>query len=101
MIHAEPESGTRSAPARAPARGEVPGIAGEQIRAFIERIENLHQERKSLADDISEIYGEAKGCGYDVKVLREIVKQRAQDPDKRVEMETLLDLYLRAMGEAA
>ena len=70
------------------------------LRAFIERIERLHEERKALADDISDIYGEAKGSGFDVKVMREIVKIRSQDRGKREEFETILELYKNALGVA-
>ena len=68
------------------------------LRAFIERIERLHEEKKALSDDIASIYGEAKGSGFDVKIMREIVKIRGQDRDKRIEHETVLDLYLSALG---
>lgn len=68
------------------------------LRAFIERIERLHEEKKSLADDIADIYAEAKNSGFDTKVMREIVKIRGQDSDKRAEFEEILDLYLQALG---
>ena len=71
-----------------------------QLRAFIERIERLEEEKKALADDIKDVYAEAKGNGFDVKVIRKVVSIRKQDRDKRIEEETILDLYLAALGIA-
>ncbi len=68
------------------------------LRAFIERIERLNEEKKALSEDIKEVFAEAKGNGFDPKIIRKIVTIRKQDPDKRVEEETLLDLYLAALG---
>jgi uncharacterized protein (UPF0335 family) len=68
------------------------------LRAFIERIEKLEEEKKALADDIKEVYGEAKGTGFDVKIIRKIVSIRRQDRDKRREEEEILSLYLSALG---
>lgn len=68
------------------------------LRAFIERIERLHEEKKAIADDISDVYSEAKGNGLDTKVIKKIVIIRAQDRDKRREEETILDLYMSALG---
>lgn len=77
----------------------VPGeVAADEIRAFLERIERLTEEKKALQGDISEVYGEAKGHGYDTRTLRTVVKIRAQDRDKRKEEQELLDLYLGALG---
>lgn len=70
------------------------------LRAFIERIEKLEEEKKAIADDIKDVYGEAKATGYDVKVMRKIVSIRRQDRDKRREEEEILDLYLSALGMA-
>jgi uncharacterized protein (UPF0335 family) len=70
------------------------------LRAFIERIEKLEEEKKAIADDIKEVYAEAKGTGYDVKILRKIVSIRKQDRDQRLEEEQILDLYLAALGMA-
>ena len=75
--------------------GEVP--AGH-LRAFLERIEKLESEKKAIADDIREVYAEAKGSGFDVKVIRKIVGIRKQDRDKRREEEEILALYLNALG---
>ncbi len=68
------------------------------MRAFIERIERLEEEKKALSDDIKDVYGEAKGNGFDVRIMRKIVSIRKQDRDKRIEEETILDLYLAALG---
>ncbi|KTR08579.1 hypothetical protein NS365_01185 [Aureimonas ureilytica] len=76
-------------------------VGGGRIRSFVERVENLTREKQEIADGIKEVYAEAKGEGFDVKILKEIVKLRTQDKDERDEHETLLDLYLRAMDEAA
>jgi uncharacterized protein (UPF0335 family) len=70
------------------------------LRAFIERIEHLEEEKRAIADDIKEVYAEAKGTGYDVKIMRKIITLRRQDRDKRKEEEEILDLYLTALGEA-
>jgi len=73
------------------------GIAGDRIRSFIERIEHIEEEIKALNEGKKEIFAEAKGDGFDVKVLKEIIRLRKQDKDERDEHESLLDLYLRAM----
>lgn len=75
-------------------------IARDQLRSIVERIERLEEEKKTIADDISEVYGEAKGNGFDVKVLRQIVRLRKQDREERAEQEAMLDLYLHALGMA-
>lgn len=100
MIRAESEVGTSRA-TRAPARSDgFEEVNPDQLRAIVERIERLHEERKALSDDIAEVYAEAKGNGFDTKIIREIVKLRSVDPDKRTEHETLLDLYKSALGMA-
>lgn len=73
-------------------------VAADQIRAFVERIERLEEERKSLGDDIGEVYAEAKGNGFDRKVLKRIVRIRAMNRDEYLEQEALLELYLTALG---
>jgi uncharacterized protein (UPF0335 family) len=73
-------------------------VDANHLRAFIERIEKLEEEKKAIADDIKEVYGEAKGNGFDVKIMRKVVSIRKQDRDKRMEEETILDLYLAALG---
>ena len=80
---------------------DVVGIAGDRIRSFIERIEQIETELKELTEAKKEIFSEAKGEGFDVKVLKEILKLRKQDQEERDEHETLLDVYLRAMDEAS
>jgi uncharacterized protein (UPF0335 family) len=76
----------------------VTQLAAEQLKAIIDRIERLEEEKKTIADDIRDIYAEAKGNGYDAKVLRKVVSLRKQDPDKRQEEETILDAYKQALG---
>ncbi len=76
------------------------GIAGERIRSFIERIEQIEEELKALNEGKKEVFSEAKGEGFDVKVLKEILKLRKQDKDERDEQESLLDLYMRAIQNA-
>ena len=74
------------------------GIAAGQIKSIIERVERLEEEKAALAGDIKEVYVEAKSNGYDVKILRQIVRIRKQDTAERQEMEAILDLYLHALG---
>lgn len=76
------------------------GVARDQLRAFVERIERLEEEKKSIADDIKDVYGEAKAMGYDVKVMRKVVAIRKQDQNERLEHEAILDTYLHALGMA-
>ena len=75
------------------------GLAGDRIRSFVERIEQLETELKELNEGKKEVFAEAKGEGFDVKILKEIIKLRKQDEEEREEQETLLDVYMRAMGE--
>ena len=74
------------------------GVARDQLRAFVVRIEKLEEEKKTIADDIKDVYGEAKAMGFDTKALRKIVSERKQDQDERMEFETVLDLYRHALG---
>ena len=76
-------------------------VQGDQLRSIVERIERLEEEKKTIADDIKEVYAEAKGNGYDVKILRKVVALRKRDLDERKEEEAILDLYLQAVGESA
>ena len=69
-----------------------------QLRAFVERVERLSEEKKAIADDIKDVFAEAKGNGFDTKVMRKAIKIRAMDRDKRREEEEILDLYLAALG---
>ena len=73
-------------------------IAADQLKAFIERIERLEEEKKAIADDIKDVYGEAKGNGYDTKVLRTVIRLRKQDATEREEQDAILDLYKTALG---
>jgi uncharacterized protein (UPF0335 family) len=75
-------------------------IPGGRIRSFVERVENIDTELQELNEQKKEIFAEAKGEGFDVKILREIIKLRKQDKDERDEREGLLDLYMRAMDTA-
>ena len=75
-------------------------VGGDRIRSFVERIEQIETELKELTEAKKEIFSEAKGEGFDVKVLKEIIKLRKQDQDERDERESLLDLYMRAMETA-
>ena len=74
------------------------GIAAERLRSIVDRIERLEEERKALAGDIRDIYAEAKSAGFDVKVLRQLIRVRRQEPADVEEQETLLDVYRRALG---
>src|SRR5690349_10552533 len=76
------------------------GIAGDRIRSFVERIEQLDTELQELNEQKKEVFAEAKGEGFDVKVLKEIIRLRKQDQEERDEHETLLDVYMRAMDTA-
>ncbi len=73
-------------------------VAQDMIRAFIERIERMEEEKRAIADDIKEIYAEAKGNGFDTKTLRKIVAIRKMDANKRIEEESVLFTYLQALG---
>jgi uncharacterized protein (UPF0335 family) len=77
---------------------DVGGIASDRLRSIIERVERLEEERKALSDDIKDIFTEAKSAGFEVKVVRQIIRIRKQEPAEVEEQETLLDLYRRALG---
>ncbi len=77
---------------------DVGGIAGERLRSFIDRIERLEEEKRALGEDIKEVYAEAKGVGFDVKIMRQLIRLRKMDQDDRDEQEALLDVYKRALG---
>ena len=77
---------------------DVGGVAGKRLRAFLERIERLEEEKAALAEDIKEIYGEAKAVGFDVKTMRKVLKLRKMDIEKRREEDELLELYKAAIG---
>jgi uncharacterized protein (UPF0335 family) len=73
-------------------------FAKDQLKAIIERIERLEEEKKTISDDIRDVYAEAKGNGFDVKALRTIVRLRKQDANERAEAETILETYMQALG---
>src|SRR5438874_4832653 len=75
-----------------------PRFAKDHLKAFIERIERLEEEKKTIADDVRDVYAEAKANGFDTKALREIVRIRKQDADERREHETILETYMHALG---
>jgi uncharacterized protein (UPF0335 family) len=76
-------------------------IQGDQLKSIVQRIERLEEEKKTITDDIKEVYSEAKANGYDVKVLRKVISIRKRDLRERREEEAILDLYLQAVGESA
>jgi len=76
----------------------VDGIAAERLQSFIERIERLEDEKKALQTDIKEVFAEAKAAGFDVKIMRQIVRLRKMDASDRDEMEYLLDVYKKALN---
>ena len=73
-------------------------FAKDQLKSIVERIERLEEEKKTISDDIRDVYAEAKGNGYDVKALRAVVRLRKQDKDERAEQEAILETYLHALG---
>ena len=73
-------------------------VAADQLRLFIERIERLEEEKKGIADDVRDVYAEAKAQGYDPKIMRQIVRLRKMEPHDRQEMEAILETYLAALG---
>ncbi len=79
---------------------DVGGVAGAQLRSFIERIERLEEEKAALAADIREVYAEAKGTGFEPKTMRQVVRLRKLDADDRQEQESLLEIYKSALGMA-
>jgi uncharacterized protein (UPF0335 family) len=95
LVHQEyPMATTAAAVKEAPATR----FAKDQLKAIIERIERLEEEKKTISDDIRDVYAEAKGNGYDVKALRTIVRLRKQDANERAEHETILETYMQALG---
>jgi uncharacterized protein (UPF0335 family) len=77
---------------------EVGGVAGDHLRQYIERIERLEEEKAGIASDIREVFAEAKGNGFDTKIMRQLIKLRGMEESDRQEQEYLLDLYKRALG---
>lgn len=76
---------------------DIGGVAGERLKSFVERVERLEEEKQALTEDIKEVYAEAKSSGFDIKILRQIIRLRKMDENDRSEMETLLDVYKRAL----
>jgi uncharacterized protein (UPF0335 family) len=74
------------------------GVAAQELTQFVERVERLEEEKRAISDDIREVYGEMKGCGFDVRTVREIVKIRKQDHSERKEMAAILELYMAALN---
>lgn len=74
------------------------GVAAGQLKSFVERIERLEEEKKGIADDIRDVFAEAKGQGFDTKVMRQVIRLRKKDVSERQEEEALLDLYMHALG---
>ena len=88
------------APTAAAAVNDAPAtkFAKDQLKAIVERVERLEEEKKTISDDIRDVYAEAKGNGFDVKALRTIVRLRKQDANERAEQETILETYMLALG---
>jgi len=76
---------------------DVGGIASDRLKSFVERVERLEEEKKGIADDIKEVYAEAKSAGFDVKIIRQIIRLRKLDAADRAEQEEILDLYKHAL----
>jgi uncharacterized protein (UPF0335 family) len=76
---------------------DVGGVAGERLRSFVVRIERLEEEKQALAADIREVFSEAKGSGFDIKIMRQLIRLRKMDKDDRSEMEAVLEVYERAL----
>ncbi len=77
---------------------DVGGVAGQRLASFIERVERLEEEKSALMEDIKEVYAEAKGVGFDVRVMRKLISLRKMDTEKRRELEDILELYKSAVG---
>jgi uncharacterized protein (UPF0335 family) len=77
---------------------DVAGIAGDRLKSFIERVERLEEEKHALAEDIKQVYAEAKSTGFDTRIMRQLVKLRRMDKDDLDEQEVLLDVYRRGIG---
>ena len=80
---------------------QVGGVSSAQLKSFIERIERLEEEKATVAEQIREVFGEAKGMGFDIKIIRQVIKIRKMETQERLEQEELLDLYLSALGMGA
>lgn len=84
--------------AEADQTNDVAGVAGKRLKSFLDRVERLEEEKKGLADDIKDIFAEAKGVGFDVKTMRKLLKLRKMEIEKRREEEDLLEVYKAAIG---
>ncbi|KAA0678102.1 DUF2312 domain-containing protein [Roseomonas genomospecies 6] len=80
------------------AESDVGGIAADRLKSFVERIERLEEEKRGLLEDISEVYAEAKGTGFDTKIIRQIIRLRKMDKADRQEQEAILELYKEELG---
>jgi uncharacterized protein (UPF0335 family) len=95
---------TRASGSDAPAEGgdnTQKGFKADQLRALVERIERLDEEKQALHDDQKEVYAEAKGLGFDTATLRVVIRRRKRDANAQAEQDALLDLYLHALGMVA
>lgn len=79
-------------------QGSTENVAAAELRQFIERIERLEEEKQTIADDIKDVYGEAKSRGYDSKAMRTIIRLRKKDANERAEEESILQTYMAALG---
>jgi uncharacterized protein (UPF0335 family) len=77
---------------------DVGGITAEQLKSYIERVERLEEEKAAISADVREVFAEAKANGFDVKIMRQVIRLRKLDSQERTEQEAILDLYLRALG---
>jgi len=80
---------------------DVGGVSSAQLKSFIERIERLEEEKAGIGEQIREVFAEAKGTGFDIKIIRQVIKIRKMETQERLEQEELLDLYLTALGMSA
>lgn len=92
------DSNVASFPKSSDEAQEVGGVSGQRLKAFIERVERLEEEKAALAEDIKDIMAEAKGVGFDTKTMRKVIRLRKMDKEKRNEEEELLELYKAAIG---
>lgn len=77
---------------------DVGGVSGQRLKAFIERVERLEEEKGAIAEDIKDIFAEAKAVGYDAKIMRKVIRLRKMDKEKRAEEDEMLELYKAAIG---
>jgi uncharacterized protein (UPF0335 family) len=89
---------TTAAEVKGKSKDAATRFAKDQLKAIVERIEHLEEEKKAIADDIKDVYAEAKGNGFDVKALRKIIRLRKQDKNERAEEEAVLETYMHALG---